>query len=198
MIKNIVFDCSDTLLHLGDIELLESMTGNAKRAHEIHDTLFKSEAWNLFDKGQLQDDVLEKELLSLLDPGEQEIGKCFLKEWINTYTVIEGIPELISKLKDDGYRVYVLSDFPHLFEVLWNKFDLFRSFDGRGVSYKAGVKKSETKLFEYFLEKYSLKADECVFVDDHLFNVNIAKGLGMTGFVFTDVCTLKKDLESIK
>lgn len=194
MTKNIIFDCSDTLLRLGSIDYLEELVGDRAYAEDIHYRIFGSPAWHDYDCGKIDDDSLEAEILPLLTEQEQTIGKTYLENWMNHYTIIDGIPELLQELKDKGYKLFLLSDFPPSFEKLWNSYDFFKLFDGRVISYEVGLRKRDGGLFEYLLQKYGLKAEECVFTDDVPAIIEAGKKAGIPAFVFTDVPNLRKDL----
>ena len=192
--KHIIFDCSDTLLHLGGKELLYRLTGSEKRGEDIHTRLFSSPAWREYDCGRMDEKELEGALLPLLKEGDRDIGERYLKEWIHTYTIIDGIPELLDQLVAQGITLYILSDFPPCFEILWNGFDLFRRFSGRVVSYEEGIRKEDPHLFEICLNKYALSAEDCLFVDDLMRNVINARKVGIAGHQFTTVAALRKEL----
>lgn len=192
--KHIIFDCSDTLLRLGSIDFLEELTGNREQAEDIHYRLFRSPAWYEYDCGRIKKEELEQHLLPLLDKSEQEIGKKYLQDWMEHYTVIPGIPELLAELKEKGYKLYLLSDYPPCFEELWNRFDLFGYFDGRVISYEEGLRKSDGGLFDILLEKYDLAPQDCFFADDLPANIETAQKAGIRGHVFTTVEDLRKAL----
>ncbi len=194
MPKHIIFDCSDTLLRLGSLDYLAELIGSSETANELHYRIFRSDAWYKSDCGTITQEELEKEILSMLSPEEQEIGKKYLKNWNKHYTLINGIPELLAELKDKGYRLYILSDFPACFEELWNSFEIFKLFDGRVVSYENACRKSDGTLFECILKKYNLDPKDCFFTDDAPINVKMAEHYGIKGHVFTDTPTLRKAL----
>ena len=50
----------------------------------------------------------------------------------------------------------------------------------------------EVKIYEYLLERYQLKAEECFFLDDRADNIEAAKAVGMEGMVF------QGDYEAVK
>ena len=50
-------------------------------------------------------------------------------------------------------------------------------------SYQQKVIKPNRKIFETLLNKYHLKAEECVFIDDGPANVESAKRVGMQGLL---------------
>ena len=98
---------------------------------------------------------------------------------------IEGAREFCETLKEKGYKVYVLSNASDLFYVYFPKFLPLDFFDGVFVSADYRMLKPDVEIFYAFLEKYGLKADECLFVDDLPENVAGAATAGMNTFRFT-------------
>ena len=56
--------------------------------------------------------------------------------------------------------------------------------DGVIVSYQYKVMKPDRSIYEILLNKYKLKAEECVFIDDRVENVEGAKKIGFYGIHF--------------
>lgn len=54
-------------------------------------------------------------------------------------------------------------------------------FDGGVASCEVHINKPDPKIYKALLDKYSLKAAECVFIDDRLENVQAAFALGFAG-----------------
>ncbi|MBQ6946593.1 MAG: HAD-IA family hydrolase [Clostridia bacterium] len=195
MKKNMIFDCSDTLLHMGAPEYLKSLVNDDDYANELHFRIFRSFPWHEYDCGKITSEELKQQIIPLLKPEEYEVADTYLHNWNKHYSVIDGIPELLAELKEKGCKLYLLSDFPPCFEELWNKYDLFRLFDGRVISYEEGVRKSdEGALFKVLFKKNNLIPEECIFVDDGQINVDTAENLGLQGILFTDVPSLRKAL----
>lgn len=187
MIKNIIFDCSDTLLHY---ELIEAFTnhlnGNADLAKRIADAVGGSAAFRRYAVGTLDYEQARAQALALLDECDRKHGEWYLDERYLHYRDIDGMYDLVKRLKDNGYNLYILSDFPDYFEYLWENFKIFRLFDGRCVSYEAHASKKDGLLFESIIYRYNLDVSECVFVDDHAENAMMGFSYGMKGIRFTD------------
>ena len=87
--------------------------------------------------------------------------------------------DLIKPLKEKGYRVYLLSNYP---KTLWKQHVCTRDFypllDGETVSWKEHFGKPDEKFFGILLERYGLKAEECLFLDDRADNTQAAEALG--------------------
>lgn len=195
MLKNIVFDCSDTLLHFGGIELMERIVGDRHRAEHIYHSISSHPTWGLCDEGKADTEDLIGDVMPLLDEADRDYGRTYIKKWMANYSVIEGIPELLADIKAKGYKLYLLSDFPNCFDELITQFPFFTLFDGMVVSYAYGTSKRSGGLFDALLETYSLKADECLFVDDLAENTANAEKHGMKALLFTDAATVRKYLD---
>ena len=57
-------------------------------------------------------------------------------------------------------------------------------FDGQVVSCDIKMIKPEFGIYNHLLDKYNLKADETVFIDNSICNVEAAICLGIKGIVF--------------
>ena len=53
------------------------------------------------------------------------------------------------------------------------------------VSYAHKEMKPEEPLYRILLETYDLRPEECIFIDDTLANVEVARALGMKAIHFT-------------
>ena len=81
---------------------------------------------------------------------------------------------------------YYLSNFSEKAHVECSAaLDFIPYMDGGILSYQEKVVKPEPEIYERLLEKYDLKAHECVFLDDMQVNIDGAKKAGMEGILFT-------------
>ena len=63
----------------------------------------------------------------------------------------------------------------------WKKLDYFT---GYVVSCDIHMLKPNEEIYRYLLDKYKLKAEECLFIDDLEANIEGAKKVGIKGEVF--------------
>lgn len=196
MIKNLIFDCSDTLLRFGGLDWLREEVGE-ERAMHIHRTMFLLPEWVQFDRGEIDAEMVKAKLCAALDEADRELGLRYFDTWYRKHRVIEGIPELLSELKAKGYKLYLLSDYPECFEHVWESFELFDMFDGRAVSYELHARKRERTAFTLMLERYGLRAEECFFADDLYLNTDAATECGLTAHLFTTTEKLREDLTGL-
>lgn len=67
-----------------------------------------------------------------------------------------------------------------------------------GVVFSAPLKtaKPDPAIYQYLFRTYSLKPEECFFIDDLEQNIEAGKSLGMDGIIFTgDIEEVKKAVE---
>ena len=69
--------------------------------------------------------------------------------------------------------------------------------DGGIMSYTVHLAKPDPAIYQTLLDRYGLKAEECVFLDDTVRNVEAAQALGIAGIVVTSQEQAKKELETL-
>ena len=70
-------------------------------------------------------------------------------------------------------------------------------FDHMIISAEVGVAKPEAKIYHIALEQFQVRADEAVFVDDFIENIEACEKLGMRGIHFKDPQTAMQQLKSL-
>ena len=91
---------------------------------------------------------------------------------------------LLKKLKGAGYSLYLLSNASVMQHEYWPRFPMSTMFDGKLISCETGVVKPNPEIYMRFTEKFGLKPDECLFIDDQPSNVAAAIQCGWSGIVF--------------
>lgn len=199
MIKNIIFDIGFVLVDFRWRALMQDL-GLPKELQDVFDkTVFGSSWWSELDLGAMDEaDVLEK---------LREQNKDYLEEldliWANMDKVIEPYPYAVSwieGLKEKGYNVYLLSNYPkELFAMHEQKglFPFIEKTDGKVVSGFVKMVKPNADIYEHLMSKYGLNAEECVFLDDRAENIEAAIKLGMKGIVVKSYEQASADLNRV-
>lgn len=106
--------------------------------------------------------------------------------------------ERISRLKEKGYGIYLLSNYS---EVLFQTHTKGASFldviDGAAISYQVHVTKPNPKIYRILMEKYDLKAEECLFFDDRKENTKAAEELGIKAVTVQSEEHILKELDCL-
>ena len=91
----------------------------------------------------------------------------------------------VKELKEKGYKIYLLSNCPSWFDEFKKSVPAFDFFDGFIISAKYNLIKPGKEIFDVLFNEFSLKAEECFFIDDSPANVTTANEIGMTAHCFS-------------
>ena len=196
MYKSIVFDQGGVKIDFDPRCNLVDRLCNAETEEEVYDLTFGSEEWkqlhawlvSRFDGNQAM-------LRNAKAAGREFEVQGVLDDWHHIQRPRHRMEELVRRLKSHGYCVYYLSNIPQ--DVLDQLRDrgVLDGFDGGVASCEVHINKPDPKIYKALLDKYSLKAEECVFIDDRLENVQAAFALGFAGIQMKDsVGTLVRSL----
>lgn len=192
MIKNIVLDMGNVLLDFNPGFVVDQFCSSDEEKETIVRELFNGPEWALGDKGVIKDSE-RFDLVKVRVPEEyhEALKKC-ADNWDICMVPLEGAKDFIDFVKAKGYGVYVLSNASELFYEYFVRFLPLDYFNGVFVSSDYLMLKPDLEIYETFLDKYGLKAEECLFIDDRIDNVNGAEKAGFNTFQF------KGDYEEVK
>ncbi|MGM9946589.1 HAD-IA family hydrolase [Floccifex sp.] len=193
MIKNIVYDLGNVLVTFDPHSFLNELIQSKEKEQKIYDFYFKSDKWILYDQGIYSTKDLKEMGIQMFPELRKEI-EIVLDLWIE---YVKPIPENIECLSFfSNYQQFIISDIPESnYLYLKTNYDFLNQVNGGIFSYQEKIVKPNKKMFTRLLEKYKIKAHECVFIDDKLENVQAAQSLGFYGIHLKHPLTLKKQLE---
>jgi 2-haloacid dehalogenase len=106
---------------------------------------------------------------------------------------VPGMKEWIRELKNAGYKVYGLSNWSHeTFPMVKDKYEAFSMMDGIVMSGEELIAKPDLRIYKILLERYGLKAEECIFIDDRKENIIAGEQVGIRGIIFEDCEQVKQ------
>lgn len=181
MIKNLIFDVGNVLVEYRWRDMLTLDYGLAQEeAERIGQETFECRIWDQkLDAGYLDVEGAIAEYGKLF-PEDIEHIAWFLRNAEKMAVPRPEIWEKLPGLKEKGYAIYILSNYS---QELFGKHTKGASFldvlDGGIVSYQVHLLKPDRRIYECLLEKYGLRAEECLFFDDLAPNVESARKLGM-------------------
>jgi epoxide hydrolase-like predicted phosphatase len=79
-------------------------------------------------------------------------------------------------------------------QLLTEEYGILDQFDSVTISSEEGVMKPDARIYQIALARASVRAEEAIFVDDVLTNVEAARRLGMEGLHFVDPTATRADL----
>ncbi len=152
--------------------------------------IFENEKWRLADAGCSYRDVLFCEEIKSLPEKLQKVFYALVARYdfeLKYMPMNEGIEEIISELKENGYRIYLLSNIGFGFHYFIDKIPVLSLFDGFLPSCDVGVIKPDKKIYEALFERFALVPSECVFIDDTYENIESGKAFGMQGIQYNAI-----------
>ena len=129
-----------------------------------------------------------------------QFDSSFKRENTDTRLIlpVEGILELLQTLKKNGYRLYLLSNAAIRQHEYLARAEASKLMDGTLISADVKLLKTDPQIYQTFLKKFDLKAEECVFIDDTPINVEGALYENMAGIVFNmNAYALKQTLSGL-
>ena len=140
-----------------------------------------------------------QELITKFPDWEQPI-----RDYYGRWTEMLGGPipetvEIFRQLKDSRkYKIYALTNWQAgLFDIALVRYNFLHWFDGRVVSGEEKMKKPAPEFYQLLLNRYNVKAEEALFIDDNLRNIKAAKELGINCIHFQLPELLRAELKNL-
>lgn len=181
--KAVIFDIGAVLIRFEWAEFLRKMF-DAETAQIVYDATWGTTAWQELDRDALpRAEILRMfianapEYAAQITEAMARVGECPAQQ---PYAV-----PWVQELKAAGYQVYFLSNyFPYLIWKCPQVLSFIQYMDGGVFSWQEKRTKPDPVIFRTLLDRYGLKAEDCVFIDDSAVNVAAADALGFHAFRF--------------
>ena len=184
MIKNIVFDIGNVILNFNYKEILNEYTSNKEQQKFIENNIINSPEWlgySLIDTGY----ITKEEAIFIVQDRTNHTNDLLIENFWNTYNnygyVDNRVLDLIKKLKEQNYNVYLLSNINEYTVDAIKSSGIFHLVDGYDLSYMQHQVKHYVSIYKTLINRYGLKEKECLFIDDNVNNIKTANELGMIG-----------------
>jgi len=188
MIKNYIFDFGRVLVDFDADYLTSVYVDNEDDRKAISEVVFDRLYWDRLDDGTITDDEVKKSVCARLPENLHALACEVYDGWINNLPQIAGMRELIVDIKSRGGKLFLLSNISKGFADNYKsqpELDaLLALFDGLVFSGSIGLIKPDKEIFLYLLEKFQIKAEESIFIDDSMKNISGAKAAGIDGYLF--------------
>ena len=200
MYKNIIFDYGQVIISFDPYYMTKAYIEDETLCRELCPIIFDRLYWDRLDNGSISDSEVKAEIKKRVSPEHFELCEKVYDNWYYNNPVVPGIREIIEELKKQGARLYLLSNisigFSENYTSIPEVSDILSLFDGLVFSGPIGMNKPNRDSVEYLLNKYNLKAEDCVFIDDSEKNIKGAAEVGINTILFTgDAEKLKEKLK---
>lgn len=196
-IDTIIFDIGRVLVGYGWDNLLKTVTKDPKVFRILEQAIFQNPAWVEHDKGLLSEEDEIRDFAASAPEYEREIRKVYENLGECVWKLDYAKP-WVRELKEKGYKVYALSNWPkHVYDLRGDKLDFLELMDGYILSYREHLIKPDERVFRLLLERYGIDPVKAVFLDDTKANIEAAALLGIRGILFTSQEQAREELRAL-
>ena len=197
MVRNIIFDIGNVLVAFRWREYFKEFG----YSQDVYERLCKATAmspvWNEYDRGVwTEEEVLQAFIAN--DPKIEPQIRETLSNLKGLLVMYDYAVDWVKELKAKGYGVYYLSNYSWpAYRDCEEELAFISHTDGGILSYREKVIKPDAAIYQLLMDRYGLKAKECVFLDDTEKNINGALAVGMKGIVFQNKEQAIKELQKL-
>jgi len=192
MIKSIIFDCGG----VWSTTILRNMARDLAKKHNADFEFLNNEIhrmWSQYKVAEISGEHFWKYFAGAANTGENfeemmEISLSYIKIMPETI-------EIVKKLKGKYKTGIISNNADEWVEKIKTLVDVDALFDVAIFSNEVKVAKPGREIFDIYLKKIGLLAEECIFIDDIPRNIEAAKNLGFNTIHFESAEQLKKELE---
>lgn len=195
--KNIIFDVGDVLISFRYRDYMRDLGFPEETVEFLTNNMIFTDFWEAMDRGEK--DVGEaSELFCDRYPELSQEIRIFWENIRDIVAEFDYARPLVLSMKEKGFRVYLLSNYPEkLADMHWPQFTFLPDMDGYIISAKVKLAKPDPAIFRMLMDRYRMKPEECVFIDDNRDNIQTASELGITSIHFTGYDDLIRELQKI-
>lgn len=197
MIKNVIFDIGNVLTDFRWKGFLEDKGFSGEKLDRIARASVLSPVWPELDRGVWSFDKVMAGFVKNAPDLEKDLHVAF-DDMTDIVTIRDFAVDWIKGLKAKGLSVYYLSNFSQKIERECEAALVFRNeTDGGILSWKDKLIKPNPAIYQLLLDRYGLKAQESVFIDDTKVNIEAGEALGIRGIVYRDFEQVCRELDSL-
>lgn len=196
--KNLIFDFGNVLVRWQpELVFLPYFNNDEQEWKHFWNDIMTLEWRNRIDAGESNLACIAE--LQKLHPQYAEAIALYYKCWDEMLTgEVPGMHEILTEIKAhhlDRYRIFGLTNWSNeTFPLARKRFGILQEIDNYVVSGVERLVKPDPRIFELLLNRYGLKAEESIFIDDNAANVAAANKLGIAGKLFIGADDLRQYL----
>ena len=177
-LDTVIFDVGRVLFDFSMDGLFDFFSRAGLEVKGTADFLEKTDELS-YEKGELSTEQFLSNVEGIL--GGKVDRELIIRRWVCIFKPVRGMLSLLSHLRA-RYRVLLLSNTNELhWQFLLDRYHLGSRVDGYLTSFEARSAKPEPEIYGRMIDEFSLKVDECLFIDDLEENVQAAEALGIAG-----------------
>ena len=199
MIKNVVFDYGNVMIHFDPRYMVSCYVSDANDVEMLTPIIFDRLYWDKLDDGSITDEEVVEAVKRRIPERLWSVAEKIYYNWIYNLPEIEGMNALVAHVKNElGARVFLLSNISIYFADHAHEKSELDVFEKCIFSAAVGHTKPHADMFDYLCRECGIKPEETLFVDDSEKNINGAEAFGIKGYLFDgDSAKLRKYIDSL-
>jgi 2-haloacid dehalogenase len=185
-IDTIIFDLGGVLIDWNpEYVFLDVFNRDRKKMQWFFDHICTSD-WNENQDAGYPMAQATEDKVALFPEYEKEI-RMFYGRWVEMLgDSITGTVDILKKFIDsEDYKVIALTNWSaETFPIALERFEFLHWFEGIIVSGEEKTRKPFNDIYNLTLERFNIKAENAIFIDDNLRNIEAANNLGLNGIQF--------------
>ncbi len=196
-IKNIIFDIGNVLTDFRWKEFLFDKGFDEAMVERIAKATVHSPVWCEYDRGVWTDEQIMDGFVKNDPEIEAQLHRAF-DDFKELVTIREYAIPWLKEWKAKGYRLFYLSNFSRKAEEECpDSLAFMPCMDGGILSYRDKLIKPDAAIYQLLLSRYGLTAEESVFLDDTMANVEAARQVGIHAICFKSKEQAEKELADL-
>lgn len=196
-ITNTVFDLGAVLLHWNPEQIAAEFVSDRRQQQLLLDQVFHHRDWQRLDLGEINEAQAIQCFTDNTGLARSQIVNliAFIKEFLvpKPETV-----ELLQELRGRGHRIFCLSNIcTEIYQYVAARYPFFREFEDVIVSAEVKLAKPDPEIFRYMLQRFGIRPEQTLFIDDMPANVQSAAGLGIRTVRFTEISDCRRAIRHI-
>lgn len=185
MIKNVVFDFGQVLVHFDPFYMTNRYIQNEEEAKYAAEVIFDRLYWDRLDEGTIENEEVEAAIAERLPAHLVPSAILAYRNWIYNIPEIDGMRELVKKLKQEkNVHIFVLSNISRYFADHAHEIEILKEAEKCIFSAVCGHIKPHADMFAYLCESCGILPEETIFIDDNAKNIEGANNFGLNTYLF--------------
>ncbi len=198
-VDTVIFDLGNVLIQWDPRHLFRKIFGSDEVAMEHFLSEVCNSEWNeQQDCGRPWKDAISEAVAR--HPEHESNINAYFDRWSEMVPgAMEETVRILEQLRDLDLRLLALTNWSaETFHIAQARFPFLNWFEGIVVSGRERLVKPDPAIFRLMIERYHLKPESAVFIDDSIGNVEAAKREGLRGIHFQGAGQLMTDLRSLR
>ncbi|MCO6488763.1 MAG: HAD family phosphatase [Phaeodactylibacter sp.] len=197
-IETVIFDLGGVLIDWNPEYLFREVFDDEEKMRHFFEEVCTPQ-WNIQqDAGRPLAQAIEEKVREF--PEYEPAIRAYYGRWEEMLGgAIEDSVRLLERLHaQNGHRLYALTNWSQeTFPIAWERYDFLRLFEGIVVSGQEKLAKPDPRIYHTLLERYKVRAETAVFIDDMEANVEAARALGIEAIHFRGAGFLEEQLKGL-